>query len=321
MSVVILSYNRPRHLRDALRSVSSQSLRPAEIVVVDNRSESSDKVARVVGAEPMARLVRSPRNVGFSGGMNLGVAAARYPWVYLTEDDIILDTRCLESLLAGCIRDPSIAVAAPIMMNLAAQTVRFAGGWVDRNSSFALHVSTALPEVGRELFDTWYVPGASIFASRKVLAESGPFDGRFFMYSEDVDFALRLQDRGHRMVMVRSAVVWHFEPPSTPDAPLIRYHKLKNRMALHLLHGKESALPRYIGGCVISGVRETLSGDAFGFLAALFAIWWVCLNAITLLSAGRRGIRLLRRGSLRPLCEARYGSCGCADGVESRIRA
>ena len=57
VSVVLLSYNRPRLLRDALDSVCSQSYENVEVIVVDNKSGASDEIAEIVcGREGVGSL-------------------------------------------------------------------------------------------------------------------------------------------------------------------------------------------------------------------------------------------------------------------------
>ena len=49
VSVVVLSYNRPAYLAEALASIRAQTFGPCEVTVVDNPSPASEEVARVVG--------------------------------------------------------------------------------------------------------------------------------------------------------------------------------------------------------------------------------------------------------------------------------
>src|SRR5947209_6307903 len=99
VSVVVLSYERPALLREALRSLAAQSYAPREIIVVDNRSTVSDEVARVAAEFPSVRLIRNRENVGYAAGMNRGIAEAACEYVYLTEDDITLDRDCIRRLV------------------------------------------------------------------------------------------------------------------------------------------------------------------------------------------------------------------------------
>ena len=71
VSIVILSHNRPEALAEALASVVAQTVRDREIVVVDNPSPTSGRIAAVVAAQPEARLIGTGRNLGFAGAFGL----------------------------------------------------------------------------------------------------------------------------------------------------------------------------------------------------------------------------------------------------------
>src|SRR5690554_1365429 len=88
VSVVVLSYDRPRRLRSALESIRAQSLPPTEILVIDNPSQSSDQIRRECAAVSGVNLLSTGRNVGFAGGMNFGLSLAGCELVLLTEDDL-----------------------------------------------------------------------------------------------------------------------------------------------------------------------------------------------------------------------------------------
>ena len=70
ISVIVLSYNRPECLRRALDSIVRQSFENLEVLVVDNKSDSSDRVKEIVCNYREFKLIQDSSNLGFSGGMN-----------------------------------------------------------------------------------------------------------------------------------------------------------------------------------------------------------------------------------------------------------
>ena len=99
VSVVLLSYNRPAYLREALDSLLAQSYENLEITVVDNPSPASAEIARLVGQYPNIKLIRNESNLGYAGGMNRGIESASGRYVCLTEDDIVLEKDCIRRLV------------------------------------------------------------------------------------------------------------------------------------------------------------------------------------------------------------------------------
>ena len=55
VSVMLLSYNRPAYLQEALVSLLNQSYQNLEITVVDNPSPASAEVARLVSRYPRCK--------------------------------------------------------------------------------------------------------------------------------------------------------------------------------------------------------------------------------------------------------------------------
>src|SRR5262250_1521389 len=99
VSVVVLSYNRPDSLHKSLQSIFNQSYSPLEVLVMDNASSCPDEIRRAVAEFTSAKLYFAKTNVGYTGGMNAGVALAKGKYVYLTEDDMYSDPECIERLV------------------------------------------------------------------------------------------------------------------------------------------------------------------------------------------------------------------------------
>ncbi|MHB1533287.1 MAG: glycosyltransferase family 2 protein [Acidimicrobiales bacterium] len=106
-SVVVLSYRPGDWLAGCLDSVVDQA---DEVVVVDNASP--DGAASAAGCRVGALVVRTPRNLGFSRGVNLGVGRAHGDVVALLNDDAVAGPGWLAAA-RGALEDPSVAAVAP----------------------------------------------------------------------------------------------------------------------------------------------------------------------------------------------------------------
>ena len=84
VSVIIPAFNRADTLPRALRSVLGQSLRPAEVIVVDDHSQDATaEVAERWGV----RVIRHERNRGAAAARNTAAAAATQPWLAPLDSD------------------------------------------------------------------------------------------------------------------------------------------------------------------------------------------------------------------------------------------
>src|SRR5262245_6273201 len=76
LSIVIVSWNTRELTLTALRSfLPAAAGQELEVVVVDNASADGSADA-IAAAFPEIHLIRNERNVGFAGGVNVGLAAA-----------------------------------------------------------------------------------------------------------------------------------------------------------------------------------------------------------------------------------------------------
>ncbi len=111
ISVVIPAYNAERYVAEAIASVQAQTLRPSEIIVVDDGS--TDATANAVGQIDSVTLV-SKANGGPGSARNFGVRHASQPFLAFLDADDLWTPRKLElqfaALLSG--RAPAIVFGA-----------------------------------------------------------------------------------------------------------------------------------------------------------------------------------------------------------------
>lgn len=98
ISVVIPLYNKEREIAHTLQSVLGQTVRPREIIVVDDGSQDSS--ADVVESlhSPLIRLVRQP-NAGVSAARNHGIEEASGEFVALLDGDDWWDDEFLSCMV------------------------------------------------------------------------------------------------------------------------------------------------------------------------------------------------------------------------------
>lgn len=278
VSVVLLSHNRPRLLARAIETVLSQTWPNVELIVVDNHSEASNEIARLVEGYPGVRLIANSANLGFTTGMNVGIAAAQGPYVYLTEDDIEMERECLQVLVQYLAAHPQVGLAGPIMLNRHDGTVRCAGGDFELGGIYRMTIRGAnAPFVVGDFPDPYFVtflPGAAVMTRLDLLQDLQGFRDEFFMYVEDVDLCARVLRRGLAVAIVPRARVHHHPP--TPGVPAwLEFHKVKNLSALYLMHAPLRVLPIFLFRYgVLGAVRALARGRVGSHLRAwAWALW------------------------------------------------
>lgn len=300
VSVVLLSYNRPALLTEALASLRRQSYENLEITIVDNPSPASGEVARIMSQFasqfPRVKLIQTERNLGYAGGMNRGLAAASGDYVYLTEDDIVLESGCIQTLVEFLEKNRSAALVAPIIYNKSSGTIRCAGGNLALGGVYRRSINGAgEPDTGQfpRAFDVTYIDGATMFARREFWQKFKGFREEYFMYVDAVELCVRVAKSRQRMTIVPEARVHHFEPTVGTPSPDLEFHKLKNFFAVNLLHAPARSLPEFICRyAVINGVRTLFARNGNSPRVFFKALLWAVKKTPSLLK---------ERLSVRPL--------------------
>jgi GT2 family glycosyltransferase len=224
VSIVVVTYNDAHQIARCLNAVRRQTS-PAEsreVIVVDNGS--ADGCASLVRDEfPEARLLALDTNIGFAGGNNRAISLARGKWIAFLNSDTEVDPQWLERLLDAAESAPDIGGVhggqrfpwdQPAAAQGSAERVT-----IPELTRWGYVRYYAVAEDGAP-FRTLNISGATAMLRRDLLAQmEQPFDEDFFMYCEDCDLALRLNNAGYRILAVPAAALTHYqENPLTNGA-------------------------------------------------------------------------------------------------------
>lgn len=198
-----------------------ESVAGTETVVVDNGS--TDGTVDVVRERfPSVRVVES-ENRGLCAGWNRGIVSTAAEHVLVLNADAWLVEDALPSLLDAARRHPRAAVVGPRMLNPDGTLQRSVRGWPTawRLATEYLYLRKLAPR-SRALnafygagFDhasereVEWVMGACMLVRRAAFDEVGPFDERYFLFSEEVDWMRRAADRGWTIVFTPNARCVH----------------------------------------------------------------------------------------------------------------
>lgn len=264
LAIIVVNYGSSALLESNLVA-TSRALPNAAVYVVDNRTSADE--ARTVGelAEREGwTALPQPGNLGFGGGVNRGVEAARADGktrFLLLNPDASIGAEATR-LLLEVVDDAEPVVAAPLVEDGAGR-VWSAGHVLDLQDG-ATH-GRAWAERHPDAVTRRWLTGAALMINHAAWTSVGGFDEEYFLYWEDVDFSLRIEDAGGRLVLVEQAKAIHDEggtqgigdPDVHAKSPLYYYYNIRNRMLLAQKLFDRDTVRRWDSGSV-SAAREVL---------------------------------------------------------------
>jgi GT2 family glycosyltransferase len=213
VGIVILNWKHPDEILACLVSLRRQDYLDYEVVVVDNGS-SNGSLPRIRQDFPEVALLENGRNLGFSGGSNVGI---RYvmehgvDYILLLNDDTEVAPNMLSTLVAAGEQDPNTGILGPSIFYFDSPDVLWsAGGSVDRTGAARhLHVDETAGDPGAPICDVDYVTGCAMLIKRSVVERVGSLDERFFAYFEETELCARARRAGFNIAYVPQARMWH----------------------------------------------------------------------------------------------------------------
>lgn len=223
--VIAVTYNAADIIEDflaalpgALRGIDSTAVTIVDNASVDGTPEAVERVA------PWVRLVRSDRNLGYAGGINLGFRhGLGRRGTYILNPDAVPAPDSVRILLDAAVNDPTIGIVVPMIQNsdgvlkfslrreptlLRALGETVLGG--HRAARFPLLGDMIRdPKAYHEGATADWATGAAMFLTRSAVEAVGRWDEQFFLYSEETDYALRTRDAGYRLHYTPRASVRH----------------------------------------------------------------------------------------------------------------
>lgn len=263
VAVVVVTFNRADLLVRMLEGLAAQTHRPDAVFVVDNASTDHTQdvlEARREHPELGLRITRSPENMGGAGGFHLGVRQAYeagFNRIWLVDDDVVPAPDCLEVLMA--VDEPCLM---SVREDLQGRLVEKAALRFDLANPLAIKPKTAMVETTYgtrrampELVQLENVAFEGFLVRREVIDAIGLPDPSYFIFYDDVDFAVRARRAGYRIWAVRDAVLVRqldFDQQHALDT-WKGFYMFRNLFVVHFRYG-ENALVRLKPWLITLGV-------------------------------------------------------------------
>jgi N-acetylglucosaminyl-diphospho-decaprenol L-rhamnosyltransferase len=260
LSIVVVAHNgRERVLQTATSALAAAGGLDMELLVVDNGSTDGtpEALERLDGP---VRVLRNT-NTGFAAGNNLALPHAHGRYVLLLNPDVDVVDGSFEDLVEALDERPAVGAASVIQRSPAGTLLhtinRFPTPLRDLGEAIFAHrfrgtrrlqqAVTEPYEYSRERAADWLV-GAFLVVRAEALAQVGPLDERFFLYSEETDWCLRLWRCGWEVRHLPVMTIVHHEGGYR-----------RPELAAQLTHSKVLFARKHSGKSAVAVTRSALA--------------------------------------------------------------
>jgi GT2 family glycosyltransferase len=247
ISIIALNWNATAVTCEFLRSVRETEIDESiEVIVVDNAS-NEDPTAPCEAALPGVRIVRNSSNLGFSGGNNAGIRAARGEYFFIVNNDTEFTPGLLTGLLEIFREHSDAGIACPkFQYYFSKGTIEYAG-YNSVNMLTGRNSMIGSREKDQGQYDvagvTHYAHGGAMLVPRKVVEEVGLMPEEFFLYYEELDWSEQMKKKGYRIYYQPRSLIYHKESMTTgKSSPLKTFYLTRNRLLFMRRNAPKPAL-------------------------------------------------------------------------------
>jgi GT2 family glycosyltransferase len=214
VGIIIINWNSFSVTTNCLRSLRFLNYPNFEVIVVDNGSDD-DSIIQLKSSYPEITLLKSLKNEGFTGGNNIGLKyglGQRHDYLMLLNNDTVVTHDLLKILINVIDKNDLIAAIQPkIMYNHDRKIIWNAGG--SYNSFLSLTSTRGEGQVDNGQFDvqieTDWITGCCFLIRSEIVKKIGFLDERYFIYHEDADWSMKVQELGLKMLYEPKAIIYH----------------------------------------------------------------------------------------------------------------
>jgi len=293
--VITLNWNGKYLLDECLTSYLKNDYPNFEVVMIDNGS-TDDSVKYVKNEFPEVIVLQNEKNLGYSGGFNVGLEYAfnnkNADYVLISNNDVKADKRVISELVKVAERDETIGFVTgkvyyydhPNVLQTVGKKehpIRWNGG----------DLGVREEDKGQydEISERFFADDIFTLVRRKLYKEIGGYDTTYFLQCEEYDWQARAKKIGYRIVFTPFAKIWHKDSMTIgKTSPKKAFYDARNPMLVVLKHKSPEFFRRYFWlhlrrdvfkSSLKVLIKKNELKKAFKIWAGFFSgIWWGIKN-------------------------------------------
>ena len=201
-SIIVPVFNRPDEVDELLGSLTRQTLKDFEVIIVEDGSKKPCKDVCDKYASILSLHYHYKDNSGPGQSRNYGAERAQGEWLIVLDSDVVLPDDYLANADRELADHPCDAWGGPDSAHESFTPVQKAISY-----SMTSFFTTGGIRGGKAKLDKFFPRSYNMGIRRKVYQELGGFSKMRF--GEDIDFSYRIVEAGYKTRLLPSAWVWH----------------------------------------------------------------------------------------------------------------
>ena len=234
LSFITINYNGLKYTDELIKSIPFNN--EMEVIVVDNAS-TQDEASIIAERYPQVKVIRSPHNLGFAGGNNLGIKEAKGKYILLINNDTYFKKYNIAPLIERLESLNKIGIVCPkLCFAWGNNPIQYAG-YTPLSPITVRNRAIGFGEEDHGQYDlphpTPYAHGAAMLIKREAINKVGLMPECFFLYYEEIDWSMMFTRAGYEIWYDPACTVYHKESQTTgQNSPLRTYYITRNRLLL-----------------------------------------------------------------------------------------
>jgi hypothetical protein len=281
--IVVINYKGFDDTAACLKSLQRIAYKNFKIIVIDNASKLN-AIPKLKQQFPDVIYIRSEKNLGFTGGNNLGLNNAYEldpKYIFLLNNDTVVSKNILSELSSFMENNPDMGLIGPLNYYFDEKNIiAFAGARLNRNNGMMtfLYPDAKLSDIKDRVIPCSFIIGAAMFIRTGLIKQIGGLYNDYFLTSEESELCVKVADLGYQLSIITTCGIWHkISQSMEAESELSNYFIFRNKLWFikrnaKIITVKDSLeLVKYIIICLLSfTIKKRNFSAAKGIIAGIY---------------------------------------------------